>query len=189
LRIANLLGSDANSRKDIFKQVKDFYNLRSKIVHGVTLDTKLRGRLNALDSLREMVRRVILSAMALYSEGTPPANLPDIMDELALDDESRKRVCATASKFLHLSPQFSSSTERSDTTAVGFTNKNGQVVVRNTGKPGTDSAQVLDLLMVFFRFPVACSGLRSFVILHLLPGQWDCQGLPSAGGDSGSFVQ
>lgn len=109
LRIANLLGSDANSRKVIFRQVKDFYNLRSKIVHGVTLDTKLRERLNALDSLREMVRRVLLSAMALYSEGTQPANLPDILDELALDDESRKRVCATASKFLHLSTEAASS--------------------------------------------------------------------------------
>jgi len=102
LRIANLLGNDANSRKEIFRQVKDFYNLRSKIVHGVTLDTKLRGRLDALDSLREIVRKVLLSAMALYSEGTTPTTLPDVLDETALDDESRKRVCATASKFLHL---------------------------------------------------------------------------------------
>jgi len=105
LRIANLLGNDANSRKSIFKQVKDFYSLRSKIVHGVTLDNKLRGRLTALDSLREMVRRVLLSTMALYAEGTQPADLPDLLDEIALDDESRKRVCATASKYLHLSTE------------------------------------------------------------------------------------
>lgn len=104
LRIANLLGSDANSRKNIFKQVKDFYGLRSKIVHGVTLDKKLLGRLDAIDSLREMVRRVLLSTMALYSAGTQPADLPDILDEVALDEESRKRVFATASKLLHLDP-------------------------------------------------------------------------------------
>jgi hypothetical protein len=105
LRVANLLGTDAGSRKSIFRQVKDFYNLRSKIVHGVKLDTKLLGRLNALESLREMVRRVLLSTMALYSEGTQPAELPDLLDEVALDDETRKRTAVAASKFLHLSPQ------------------------------------------------------------------------------------
>jgi hypothetical protein len=105
LRIANLLGSDATSRKSIFRQVKDFYNLRSKIVHGVILDSKLRGRLNELDSLREMVRRVLLSTMALYSGGTQAAELPDVLDEIALDDESRKRIFATASKFLHISTE------------------------------------------------------------------------------------
>jgi hypothetical protein len=105
LRIANLLGSDGNSRKIIFTQVKDFYNLRSKIVHGVMLDKKLLGRLDALDELREMVRRVLLSTMALYADGTHATDLPDILDELALDEEIRKRVCATASKFLHLSTE------------------------------------------------------------------------------------
>jgi Apea-like HEPN len=101
LRMANLLGSDANSRKSIFRQVKDFYGLRSKIVHGVSLDKKWLGRLEAIDSLREMVRRVLLSTMALYSEGTRAEDLPDILDELALDEDRRKQVCSTASKFLH----------------------------------------------------------------------------------------
>jgi Apea-like HEPN len=105
LRIANLLGTEASSRKATFRQVKEFYNLRSKIVHGVTLDKKLLGRLSELDALREMVRRVLLSSMALYSEGTKPVDLPDVLDELALDEECRKRVGATASKFLHLDPQ------------------------------------------------------------------------------------
>lgn len=105
LRIANLLGTDASSRKATFRQVKEFYSLRSKIVHGVTLDKKLLGRLSELDELREMVRRVLLSSMALFSEGTKPADLPDVLDELALDEECRKRVVATAAKFLHLEPQ------------------------------------------------------------------------------------
>jgi len=104
LRIANLLGADASSRKVTFKQVKDFYNLRSKIVHGVILDKKLLGRLSELDALREVVRRVLLSCMALYSEGMKPVDLPDILDEVALDEECRERVGETASRFLHLSP-------------------------------------------------------------------------------------
>ncbi len=33
-RVANLLGTDAKDRKDLFKKVASFYNLRSKIVHG-----------------------------------------------------------------------------------------------------------------------------------------------------------
>jgi hypothetical protein len=105
LRTANLLGHDADSRKDIFRKIKNFYNLRSKIVHGVELDDKLRERLNELDSMREMVRRVLLSVMALYSAGTRPVDLPDLLDELAFDDENRKQVCASASKFLHLSAE------------------------------------------------------------------------------------
>jgi hypothetical protein len=39
--------------------------------------------------------------------------------------------------------------ERVDTTAVGFRNKNGQLVVRNTGKPGTDHLQYI--------YQLACS--------------------------------
>jgi PHP family Zn ribbon phosphoesterase len=40
-------------------------------------------------------------------------------------------------------------TESSDTTAIGFRNKNGQLVVRNTGKPGTDHLQYI--------YQLACS--------------------------------
>lgn len=40
-------------------------------------------------------------------------------------------------------------TEGADTTAIGFRNKNGQVVVRNTGKPGTDHLQYI--------YQLACS--------------------------------
>jgi len=101
LRIANLLGCDATSRKGIFKEVKNFYNLRSRIVHGAPPDDKLLGRLN-VDSMRETLRRVLLSVMALYSEGIRPADLPDRLDDLALDDEARKQFSATASKFLHI---------------------------------------------------------------------------------------
>jgi len=39
--------------------------------------------------------------------------------------------------------------ESVDTTATGFRNKNGQLVVRNTGKPGTDHLQYI--------YQLACS--------------------------------
>lgn len=102
MRVANLLGHDVDARKLIFRNVKNFYDLRSKIVHGTELDTKLLNRLNELDYLRETLRRVLLSVMALLSEGMPHADLPDLLDDLALDDEKRKQVQGAALKFLHI---------------------------------------------------------------------------------------
>jgi hypothetical protein len=40
-------------------------------------------------------------------------------------------------------------TDAKQTTAVGFVNRNGQVVIRNTGKPGTDHGQSI--------YQLACS--------------------------------
>jgi hypothetical protein len=101
LRVANLLGFDADSRKNTFKDVKKFYNLRSRIVHGTALDGKMMQGLD-IGSIRETLRRVLLSVMALYSEGLRPDTLPDRLDELALDEEARTETCSAASKFLHM---------------------------------------------------------------------------------------
>jgi hypothetical protein len=100
MRIANLLGKDVEERKGIFRDVKNFYHLRSKIVHGVELDAKLLSRLSELDRLRETLRKVLLSVMALFLEGFHIPDLPDLMDDLAFDDEKRQRIQATASKVL-----------------------------------------------------------------------------------------
>jgi hypothetical protein len=110
MRVANLLGCDADERKRISRDVKSFYDLRSTIVHGSRLKPKLLNRLNELDSLRETLRRVLLSVMALFSEGAArPVDLPDLLDDLAFDDERRKLVQARASKFLHISVEKTSS--------------------------------------------------------------------------------
>jgi hypothetical protein len=102
MRIANLLGQDVGSRKEMFRHIKKFYNLRSKMVHGAQLDAKLRSQLTEVDSLRETLRKVLLSVIALFSEGEHPDELPDLLDDLAFDDEKRKQVQAKASKFLHI---------------------------------------------------------------------------------------
>jgi hypothetical protein len=102
MRVANLLGRDAEARKQIFLEIKSFYNLRSKLVHGAPLDGKLLNQLNELDSLRETLRRVLLSAIALLSEKNS-ANLPDLLDELAFDDDKRKQVQERAARFFHIS--------------------------------------------------------------------------------------
>jgi hypothetical protein len=102
MRIANLLGSDADARKAKFLEIKRFYNLRSRIVHGSPLRSTELDQLGELHSLRETLRRVLLSAIALFSEGVHPDDLPALLDELALDDEKRKQVHAKAAKFLHM---------------------------------------------------------------------------------------
>jgi hypothetical protein len=71
MRIANLLGPDATARKAKFNEMKKFYNLRSKIVHGSPIaKTSLDRPLDGLAQLRETVRRVLLSALALFADGS-----------------------------------------------------------------------------------------------------------------------
>ena len=101
MRTANLLGNDPEARKRIFQEVKHFYNLRSKLVHGVQLDKRMLNQLNELNSLRETVRQVLLSALALFSSQEDEINLPELVDELAFDDQKRKEVQAIANLFLH----------------------------------------------------------------------------------------
>jgi hypothetical protein len=103
MRAANLLGRNAEARKQIFLEIKSFYNLRSKLVHGAQLDGKLLNRLGELDSLRETLRRVLLSATALLFEEKNSPNLPELLDELAFDDDKRKQVQERAEKFFHIS--------------------------------------------------------------------------------------
>jgi hypothetical protein len=105
MRIANLLGNDTDARKARFQDVRKLYNLRSKMVHGSPLPAKHRDPVGELDSLRETLRRVLLSVMALLSEGVRRDELPDLLDDLAFDDKKRKQVQATASKFLHINVQ------------------------------------------------------------------------------------
>lgn len=105
MRAANLLGRDAETRKKIFLETKSFYNLRSRLVHGAQLDEKLLNRLKELGSLREMLRRVILSAISLLPEDKRLANLPERLDDLAFDDEERKHVHSLADRFFHLNTE------------------------------------------------------------------------------------
>ncbi len=102
MRTANLLGRDAEARRKIFLETKNFYNIRSRLVHGAQLDGKLLNRLNELGSVRETLRRVILSVIALLPEDKNLANLPELLDDLAFDDEKRKNVHKLADRFFHL---------------------------------------------------------------------------------------
>jgi hypothetical protein len=105
LRVANLLESDDTSRLNRFAEIKEFYDLRSKIIHGSAskLSPKLQNRLQMVDSLREILRRTILSVMAIFlDENSTKVRLDELLDQIVFDAARRKEVQRLASKFLHL---------------------------------------------------------------------------------------
>lgn len=105
LRVANLLESDDASRLKRFIEMKEFYDLRSKIIHGSAskLSPKLQNRLQTVDSLREILRRTILSVMALFlDDKSTEVRLDELLDQLVFDEAKRKEVQELAAKFLHL---------------------------------------------------------------------------------------
>jgi hypothetical protein len=106
LRVANLLGTDGDSRKRIFRDMKDFYNLRSSIVHGAGFRLKAKefARLKQVPVLREHLRRSLLSIVALLSEGLSQSEIEDLLDDVLLDAEVRERVQKISAKYLYLNP-------------------------------------------------------------------------------------
>jgi len=105
LRVANLLEFDDASRVKTFRDMKEFYELRSKIIHGSAskLNPKLQTRLQELDSLRELLRRTILSVMALNLDGNLTGKRLDVLlDEIVLNQAKRMEVQELAAKFLHV---------------------------------------------------------------------------------------
>jgi hypothetical protein len=105
LRVAHLLGNDAEERKRIFKDMKEFYDLRSSLVHGCgfKLKPKHEARLQQeqVCLLRDLLRRTILSVMAMQLDD-PKVRLEELLDNLIFDEGKRSEVQKTASKLLHL---------------------------------------------------------------------------------------
>jgi hypothetical protein len=101
-RVANLLGTDASRRKELFKSVKDFYGLRSRTVHGAKVRPKEINLGRQLDDLREITRKIILSVMALVSESGMGQEFPLLLNDMCFDDDLRSSVQAKAAALLKL---------------------------------------------------------------------------------------
>src|ERR1017187_6067860 len=102
LRVASLLGTDDISHKRLFKEMKGFYDLRSKIVHGSELKPKNESSLDQVPNLREHLRRVLLRYMALLVNGIQPKQIEELLDEMVFDESARKKVYSESTKFIHL---------------------------------------------------------------------------------------
>jgi hypothetical protein len=58
-RVAALIAVDDQQRGELLKKVKGFYDTRSRIVHGGALGKKHQDRLQDIETLAEMVRRLL----------------------------------------------------------------------------------------------------------------------------------
>jgi hypothetical protein len=64
-RIARILADDDAQRIAIFDQMETYYDLRSRLVHGETLQAKHRGLLRDVEPLRDLARRLIRGLIEL----------------------------------------------------------------------------------------------------------------------------
>jgi hypothetical protein len=101
-RMANLLGADGDERKKVFDGVKNFYNVRSKIVHGEILKPRQAELVCEVGRLRELARRAILSSVALGLEVGLGAEFFALLDAMSLDENQRTNVQKKASRFLFM---------------------------------------------------------------------------------------
>ena len=107
-RAATLLACETDAARHVFRDTKVLYDLRSKIVHGGTLSRKkLQKELTrvstipegaplgtaseqAIDRLRDIVRRSILARISL-TQGSNPRWTPEVsVDEHLADDQNRQ---------------------------------------------------------------------------------------------------
>lgn len=64
-RVATLLAASDAERAQMLKTMKDFYDTRSKLVHGSALKPKHHQCLQQVDDLRSLVRRLLRAFVAL----------------------------------------------------------------------------------------------------------------------------
>lgn len=104
-RMANLLGAEADERRRLSSEVKDFYRVRSKVVHGEILRPGEAQLLSQVGRLRELARRVVLSCIALSLDVQPGTNLFALLDGMSFDEKQRSEVQQKASKFFLMHKQ------------------------------------------------------------------------------------
>ena len=100
-RAANLIGFDQSSRTSLYRELKELYSLRSKVVHGSHLSPKQRENLARIGDLREIVREVILAVLGLMTEfDVGEKGYYAARDEMALNDQTRDRMHNLAPRHL-----------------------------------------------------------------------------------------
>jgi hypothetical protein len=70
-RIAGLLAANDNERTNLFELMREFYDTRSRLVHGGELNDKHRQRLQRLDELIAIARRLVRSFVGFAA--APPS--------------------------------------------------------------------------------------------------------------------
>lgn len=96
-RVAALLASGDAERGQMLKTMKDFYDTRSKLVHGATLKPKHHQCLQRVDDLRALVRKLLRAFVALAAD--PPelynkAFFNERLDMALIDAAEREKLRA-----------------------------------------------------------------------------------------------
>jgi Apea-like HEPN len=95
-RIAGLLGRTNAERVEVFGDMKRFYDVRSKIVHGATLRGWRVEMLDRADDAREFMRRLLVAFLRLAASTTATrytkAFFADELDAELQDEQARRRM-------------------------------------------------------------------------------------------------
>lgn len=151
-RTAALLAQDADPPADVFNDVNAFYSLRSTLVHGGNLKEKtLRAKIlgvttvtandlfgiaaaEAVDRMRDIVRRAILARLCLAAADEPlwPFNPSKSMDVVFADDQARERMRRAWTNTL---------ARIGAASAAESLGTPGQVMVEDYGQPNPSAAE------------------------------------------------
>jgi hypothetical protein len=93
-RTSSLLGKTDDNRELIFKTLRKYYNIRSKIVHGSTLSSDERALVQNDEPLREIVRRTLQAFIHLLANPTEwtVGRLASDPDPVLLHSERRSEL-------------------------------------------------------------------------------------------------
>ena len=94
-RVSGLLATDDDERVTIFESVRGFYDARSELVHGSPLSRKNKDRLERVDELRDLVRRLLLGFVTLATNPSNPfdrAFFEKGLDAALLRSGDRERI-------------------------------------------------------------------------------------------------
>lgn len=94
-RMAGLLAANASEREEVFKAMKSFYDVRSKLVHGGALKPKHTALLKDVSVLRSYVRRLLAAFVTLAVSGSTQYDRKFFAERLDLvlqDEEGRRRL-------------------------------------------------------------------------------------------------
>jgi hypothetical protein len=95
--IAGILAENDGERVKIFDEMRAFYNTRSKVVHGGTLEVRHRAHLDNYPALRGYVRQLLVAYMRLATtagHGYEPRPLRKRLDSLLQDAQQRSALRA-----------------------------------------------------------------------------------------------
>jgi hypothetical protein len=94
-RVASLLADSDEERARLLRIVKEFYDTRSRIVHGGRLKTKQQEHLLKVDELRDLVRRLLVAFVAFAADDKRVASkglFHSELDSILVDSRKREEL-------------------------------------------------------------------------------------------------